>query len=173
MTEGKRTEPAYLTRFSQVMKATGVAIHAARVVGAGVDPEGVVREAIRIKDDSSMGRFDACWCVVDVDEHSRLPGALVLAQQHQINVAVSNPCFEIWLLWHHEEQTAHASATDLRRRLRRHGHEGKDLPVRFPYHLYPDALQRADLSARDLEPCALGPNPSTSVAALIRAILGG
>jgi hypothetical protein len=42
----------------------------------------------------------------DVDEHPDLPQAIDLAQRHGINLAVSNPCIELWFILHFEAQTA-------------------------------------------------------------------
>ena len=51
--------------------------------------------------------FDEVWCIFDTDEHKNLPHALNDAIQSRINVAVSNPCFELWLVLHVREQTRH------------------------------------------------------------------
>jgi GT2 family glycosyltransferase len=50
---------------------------------------------------------DEFWVLLDTDHHFRdrnLPGtlqALQEARQAGLEVAVSNPCFELWLLLHH------------------------------------------------------------------------
>ena len=43
----------------------------------------------------------------DTDQHENLPHAMEDARQSGIEVAVSNPCFELWLVLHVREQTAH------------------------------------------------------------------
>jgi hypothetical protein len=50
---------------------------------------------------------DEVWCVFDVDEHHHIEEALLIAARNGINVAVSNPCFELWFIIHYEDQTAH------------------------------------------------------------------
>jgi hypothetical protein len=47
--------------------------------------------------------FDEVWCVVDVDDHKHLKEAVVTANDNGIKVAVSNPCFELWLVLHFRE----------------------------------------------------------------------
>jgi hypothetical protein len=44
--------------------------------------------------------YDEVWCVFDVDEHPKLNEAGQLASARGIELAVSNPCFELWLLLH-------------------------------------------------------------------------
>jgi hypothetical protein len=39
--------------------------------------------------------------------HPNLTEAVELATTHNIKVAVSNPCFELWFILHYEDQTAH------------------------------------------------------------------
>jgi hypothetical protein len=47
--------------------------------------------------------YDEVWCVFDVDEHPKLNEAGQLASARGIELAVSNPCFELWLLIHFRE----------------------------------------------------------------------
>lgn len=79
----------------------------------GRDPLTLVQFAVEAK--ARAGRnarrgggtgHDEYWCVVDVDEHLSLGEAMQLARQHGIRVAVSNPCFEVWLLMHFKDQTS-------------------------------------------------------------------
>jgi hypothetical protein len=50
---------------------------------------------------------DELWCVFDVDEHPNLKQAIEMAKANGINVAISNPCIELWFLLHFKDQTAH------------------------------------------------------------------
>lgn len=50
---------------------------------------------------------DQIWCVFDRDEHPNFTEAIGLALRHGINLAISNPCLELWFLLHFEDQTAH------------------------------------------------------------------
>jgi hypothetical protein len=84
--------------------------------GEQKDPKGLVelakarrdqarRAAKRERDDSLL--YDEVWCVFDVDRHTRLPDAVQQADALAINLAISNPCFEIWLLVHFRDQWAY------------------------------------------------------------------
>jgi len=54
--------------------------------------------------------------VFDVGEHPKLPEALDLARRHEIAVAISNPCIELWFLLHFERQMAFIGRWDAQRR---------------------------------------------------------
>jgi hypothetical protein len=59
--------------------------------------------------DASKGRgraHDQIWCVFDRDEHPKFDEAVALAGRHGINLAMSNPCLELWFILHFENQTA-------------------------------------------------------------------
>jgi len=73
-------------------------------------PDQVVRFA-ELK--MASGDFDEAWCVVDVDDFERdgakISAADRLAGRRGIKLAVSNPCFELWLLLHHADCTSHCA----------------------------------------------------------------
>lgn len=90
-------------------------------------PMSLVRRAIDAKKkgekDARGGRgraYDEVWCVFDVDRHSDLRRALSLAQEHEINVAISNPCIELWFLLHFADQTAHIERQDAQAAAKEH-----------------------------------------------------
>lgn len=55
------------------------------------------------KTKNSFDKLYSVWAVPDVDEHPRLKEAKKLAYQNNLNFALSNPCFEIWGIYHFEE----------------------------------------------------------------------
>ncbi len=60
------------------------------------DPKGIVTEAI-----SRQGKFDHVFCAIDRDTHKNFDEALNLAKNSKkVEVIVSFPCFEFWLLLH-------------------------------------------------------------------------
>lgn len=171
VTEGVRTEREYFEGLAQFARATGVDFCTATVVGLGRDPRRVVEEAIRRKAEdrranARQDRYSRIWCVFDVDTHDTLGEAIALAHSNEIGVAVSNPCFEIWLLWHFEDQRAGIEAKILARRLRRHGFVDKSIPRGFSFARHADALIRASTQP-DTQPYAAPANPGTSVPGLV------
>ena len=110
--EGERTEPDYLEALKQepdVHDAASVDIQIAE------DPQGavpftLVSAAVDFKSRSSeeAGEIDEIWCLFDVecpDNHPNLKEAVDLANRDNIGLAISNPCFELWLALHFEDHT--------------------------------------------------------------------
>ena len=57
----------------------------------------------------------------DVDQHPKMKDALAFAEKHQIKVALSNPCFEFWILLHFGRfATTGQSRNQIQRELKRH-----------------------------------------------------
>ena len=50
-----------------------------------------------------------------MDEHPNRSQAIFEARQSDINVAVSNPCFELWLVLHVEDRARHVHRSDIQR----------------------------------------------------------
>ena len=106
--EGKVTEPRYFHDFTD--HHANALVTVTTIGGCGV-PLSVVERAIREKQaltktarrskDSYGQQFDV-WAVFDRDAHPKpqVPLALALAKRHGIQIAYSNPCFELWGLMH-------------------------------------------------------------------------
>lgn len=62
-----------------------------------------MRHAASLRD-NAPDSYDDVWCVVDVDEFDLRP-ALRLATREKVSLAVSNPCFEVWLVLHFADHT--------------------------------------------------------------------
>lgn len=77
---------------------------------AGATPMALVQEARRDVRKNRRAhaddRFDEIWCVFDRDEHPHVEQAIHEARASRIGTALSNPCFELWLVLHVEDQTA-------------------------------------------------------------------
>ncbi|MGA2276105.1 MAG: RloB family protein [Terracidiphilus sp.] len=108
--EGAVTEPEYIeaVKRSRVMKSIQVLIETGHT-----DPIGIVNRAKEIRMKASKTEpFDQVWCVFDAEvkltQQARfgLNTALDAAARSGICIAVSNPCFEIWLLWHTADHAA-------------------------------------------------------------------
>ena len=117
-TEGSKTEPIYLTHWHRLYRE--------RVI-VTVDPfHGtplrIVEEAVatRTQDlrEARRGRgdaYDEYWCVFDIDEHPKVEDAIELAADNGINVAVSNPCIELWFLLHFQDQHSFIDRSQVQR----------------------------------------------------------
>lgn len=120
--EGKNTEPTYLRGFAHAFgnNLVRIKIEAAAGVPMTLVQSALGAKAAITKTRNSFEKFDQVWTVFDRDEHPNFEEALELARANGINVAMSNPCFEVWLLLHmgdydapdnrHEAQKKYASA---------------------------------------------------------------
>lgn len=114
--------------------------------------------------------YDQVWCVLDVDDFD-FGEALAAARRSDINLAISNPCFELWLLLHHAGVTAAMQgASESLLRLKRVVPEYDKADLRFADFAegIPDAVRRARLLFNGDAP--LGPNPSTGMWRLVSLI---
>ena len=103
--EGKVTEKHYLNSCKleygagmvqlRWLPITGVPM---TVVNAAIKEREILLERKRkTKDSFEIFRV---WAVFDRDEHPQVPEALAMARRNSIEVAFSNPCFELWPLLH-------------------------------------------------------------------------
>jgi hypothetical protein len=92
---GQRTEKDYFNGLRDAFRAANIVI---KVHGSSGAPLAVVKKAYELFTEDS-DQFDECWAVFDVDDFD-ISNALKEARQREVNVAVSNPCFEYWLLLH-------------------------------------------------------------------------
>ncbi|HKY40151.1 MAG TPA: RloB family protein [Polyangiaceae bacterium] len=135
--------------------------------------EAALQDAKQQRDDNL--KFDSVWAVFDMDAHPHLPEAQKLAATNGIEVALSNPCFELWALLHIEEQRAHIERHAVASRLRRYFPDyEKLLPFENLIANYELAVERAkSLEAEAAHHGDPGRNPSTAVYKLTELIRTG
>lgn len=177
--EGEATESDY---FNDIRDEIRGALVELKVDSPSSDPLKLVRgatqrkleaqrDAKRFKDE--FLRFDEVWCVFDVDDHKTLEAARVEAQKADVAIAVSNPCFELWILLHFSDHSAYIETRDLPAKVRTH------LP-RYDKNL-PDCSAirsgRGDARSRAMRLAAMhdrngspGGNPSSDVWKLVDQI---
>jgi hypothetical protein len=122
-TEGQVTEEDYLNHWHRHYRAR---------VNVEIDdfhgtPKALVERASEAKRNNKKaekrgrGRaHDEVWCVFDVDTHPHLTEAIEMAAANGINVAVSNPCIELWFLLHFEGQTAYIETQPAQKAAKEH-----------------------------------------------------
>jgi hypothetical protein len=177
--EGKATERDYLNGFRSWGKNPRVRVEIASE--SGVDPLTLVTEARHRKqaaeqdarrqnDDNII--YESVWCVFDVDQHAHVAEARQAASQHGIELAISNPCFELWLILHFEDPPGPRTCKQLTQRLRKHD---PGYGKRIDFQKYQDGYERAVKGARRLDAAAddgddAGRNPTTGVYQLTETI---
>lgn len=175
--EGELTEPLYLKAFASLPEVRSVA--SLDIRGMGCEPRRLVEEA-RVAKRSERGQSTGSteyWCVFDVEaptQHARLLDAVQMARDNGISVAISNPCFELWLVLHYADHESWINNDDCRSLRRQHdGSQGKGLDGAAYMPRRHEAIMRAkrletlhDSANREFP----NDNPSSGVYNLLEAI---
>jgi hypothetical protein len=176
--EGERTEKEYFEGFARARRNQAVRIKIARDHGV---PRSLVEiaktykreaEAAAKKQGDPYLAYDAVWCVFDVDEHPRIPDVRQMARDNGIELAISNPCFELWLLLHFRASPGMQHRDKVRGMVSGYV-AGYDKGVEFAQYSagYPQAVRRAEqLDKKAEEEDDAGRNPTTGVYRLTRDI---
>lgn len=145
-TEGKNSEPDYINGLKKLPHiAENVSLSLEVHPEHGV-PLTLVQLAAERKEDQEV---DECWCIFDVEwpkNHPNLKSAILLARKKQVELAISNPCFEIWLILHHKDSSSFcttAIAESASRAL--DGRPGKSIDASLYMPLRKRASKRAQL----------------------------
>jgi hypothetical protein len=106
-----QTEVEYFQEWRVKARASSVSI----VIELAGVPKTVVEKAVRLKKEAEAEavkskddghQFRKVWAIFDRDDHPNIPEAFDQATANGIDVAFSDPCFEIWLLLHHQDHRA-------------------------------------------------------------------
>lgn len=176
--EGEKTEPDYIRGLQKWCRnhLVDVVISSERgvpltLVRLAKEQNAKARaEAKRHHDD--FFAYDQVWCVFDVDEHPKLDEAIDMARANGIELAISSPCFELWLLLHFRENPGAQHRHDMQAMMKTFV-ASYDKKIDFSIYepRYMDAMQRALRLQRacddDGEPHR---NPSTGVPQLTEVI---
>ena len=101
--EGEKTEITYFNKF----KIRNSGVHIDAVHGKCTDPKNIVdfaEERMNNKWSIDFDEGDGVWCVFDVDDNTDhvLKNTFEHAKTKNIQIALSNPCFELWFLLHYK-----------------------------------------------------------------------
>ena len=169
--EGALTEPGYLRAFERLCgDRESVRLH---LIGGVGDPRAVVDRAAEELEKSKrdrLGARDSVWAMFDRDEHPRFEDAKNKARGNGISLAVSNPCFELWAIFHYQECDAPLHRHECQRMLGQlcetyDGRRNKSFAdPDVIASRYRDAVERARNSLkRRAEEGAPDGNPSTTI----------
>lgn len=161
------TEPDYFRALKRTTRNPAISVS---VKDKSVDPAKLVKYA----ENQFISEYDEVWCVVDVDEYDVAPAA-ALALRCGVNLAVSDPCFEYWLLLHFEDCAAPMTRfSEVETRLKKHLPNYDKRSLRFED--FRDRVAAAVDRAQVRCPGGTfdrGRNPSTGVWLLVASIRGG
>ncbi|MCC3421164.1 MAG: RloB domain-containing protein [Microcoleus sp. PH2017_29_MFU_D_A] len=101
-TEGKETEKQYF----RIFNSSRIKIEILATTEDGKSsPEYVLERLDIFKERYDLNEDDMLWLVSDVDRwgQKKLSSVCSQARQKGYNLAISNPCFEVWLTLHFED----------------------------------------------------------------------
>ncbi|MFF9808723.1 RloB family protein [Streptomyces coeruleorubidus] len=179
--EGAVTEKEYLDGYRLLLRSPNIQVKFGRTHGV---PSELVEDAIshqarapRSAEDK-YEPYDQVWCVMDVEapkQHPNLEAVLAKAKKNQINCAISNPCFEIWLILHFVKRGSYLSSHQACVELQAHkcGYSKDSKHVEFEKFppLYEVAKTRASELREGAGPFSVGSNPSSSVYQLVDELI--
>ncbi len=187
--EGKKTEPDYFRKFKRELRATSCTIEIAGKECNGI-PLDIVEYAIsksQSQDDNSKPYYDEIWCVMDVEEtserHENMRQAIRKARQrtNRLELAISNPCFEYWLLLHYIKTSKSFTNKGIIEELEKQGGFGKynkgNIPIDSLYPRVRTAIENAKAVIREqhypdkASEDVLETNPVTYVQLLVSHLL--
>lgn len=179
--EGENTEPQYLGGFAKACKNPRVRLQIHDETGV---PKTLVQFAKDAKSEADAQakregdanlRIDAIWCVFDVDEHPDIPDAMTMAADNGIELAISSPCIELWLILHFQDSPGGMHRHKLQKLMKKHIADYDKRVDYSDYEIgYPKAVRRAIQLAEQAQRVG-NPlyNPSTGVHRLTELIRGG
>ncbi len=176
-----QTECAYFRYLNTKLRDSGVAI---KVYNDKSDPSKIVEEAIKANEGDlhkgiDEGYFDEVWAVFDWDGRTKqVRRAKQLAKKNKVHVALSNPAFELWLLWHFLDYTNPSCNQDetLKELQKVWPNYAKGMNIDFtilPPHSCNDACHRSQKAREDHKrhQCYFPNNrPSTDIDLLIKCL---
>jgi len=180
--EGKKTEPDYLTSFCSEY---GNGLVEIVIVGAAGSPMTIVEKAVAQKKaiekefkktGNSFDELVEVWVIYDIDEHPKLREAANMAKGNNLFSAISNPCFEIWPLWHCIDYNKAIHRHKLQSLLAKHVTEYNKKNKTFKYEnikeKYNDARTRAIKEENNNKGVGSpGANPSSDIYKLLDKII--
>jgi hypothetical protein len=101
--EGTNTEKKYFDDLVDAYAVLNIHVEVLNRIDAGSDPESVIKALDNFRKQYSLRLgYDELWLVIDVDRwrERQLSDVGSLCAQKRYGYAVSNPCFEIWVLLH-------------------------------------------------------------------------
>lgn len=118
--EGKETEPNYFNAFKEIGLWTKTAI--IEVIPKKAVGITIVKQAKKCKNKDNT--YDEIWCVFDRDakdennNQQNFNEAIQTAINEELNLAVSNDCFELWYLLHFDYYTSETHRSDFKKMLK-------------------------------------------------------
>ncbi|MBK1989650.1 RloB domain-containing protein [Sphaerospermopsis aphanizomenoides BCCUSP55] len=160
--EGSKTEPIYFNSIRNDLRSPTLEIIVLphqKKTDPGNIIERLIEERQQMKNEKRWTTNDAAWAVFDGDEHierskENWQKAINRANSQKINLAITNPCFELWYLIHFQDHLSQINRDKLINLLNKHIPEYDKSMSLYPNPLKPrisQAIQCADKIAKQIE----------------------
>jgi hypothetical protein len=171
-TEGAETEKRYFAMFENPRVRVRVLSTSEQGESA---PQHVLNRLQEFRAQYELDQDDSLWLMIDVDRwlgpHG-LPRVCKEAQHLGVKLAVSNPCFELWLLLHHadaDEADRECKAVESRLQAKLGGYNKSNLQTDQFHMAINEAIERA--KRLDNNPTELWPSfPGTHVHKVVMSL---
>jgi hypothetical protein len=108
--EGESTEIAYFNALKAQYRGAQIAIEYVAPAGVPITiMDKVKARMVELRHEqrsNPSAKADTVWAVFDQDRHLKVNDAIAGCEGCGAQVAYSNPCFEVWLILHHEDYHA-------------------------------------------------------------------
>jgi RloB-like protein len=108
--EGEKTEIAYFNALKAQYRGAQISIEYDAPAGVPITIMDKVKarmgELRQEQRSNPSAKADTVWAVFDRDKHLNVTDAIAGCKGAGAHVAYSNPCFEVWLILHHEDYHA-------------------------------------------------------------------
>lgn len=183
MVEGEATELRYFAEMRAKLRRKTAAVLVWH--GDHTDPEGIVREAIKLRDEqahrstkTATEPYDQVWVVMDREKQNdprreQLSRARELAARSHVRVALSIPSFEFWLLLHfHYTTGAFDGCSAVKKELKKFikNYHKAELPLDDLLARVATAVKHARQWRAHWDSASGDRNPSTDVDELVKAL---
>lgn len=114
--EGKNTEPDYFYALKRHLNKQSLEIKVVAPAGVPMTvAKAALKESKKLK--NSVGtQGDRVCAIFDRDEHPGFNEAISFCIRHKILVGYTNPCFELWLIWHFENYGENSHRHDVQKK---------------------------------------------------------
>lgn len=149
-TEGERTEKQYFDIFIRLRRNSHVQVTVFETVDGASAPIHVIARLKTIKKKFDFQKDDELWLVIDTDRwgDSQLSQVAAESLRCHFGLAVSRPCFELWLFLHHSDPSYDMEVMTCREienalRTLLGGYDHSNIQIERFVSFIEDAIQRA------------------------------
>lgn len=158
--EGTKTEQMYFNNIKTELRSQNIIVLPPdKKTDPGNIIERLIKERQQRKYEQRWTKNDAAWAVFDGDEHieksrTSWENAINRANSQKINLAITNPCFELWYLIHFQDHLSQINRDKLVKLLDKHIPDYDKSMCLYPKplkELTNQAIQRAEKIAKQIE----------------------